>query len=46
MKRTREDLDILGHCQFEPSEFDEMGHFVSKVEHHAQTADFSTQLAQ
>ena len=45
MKATRCDLDILGRYLFEPSEFDEMGHFVSKVEQHAQTADFSTHLA-
>ena len=45
VKLTRSNLDILGHNQFEYDEFNEVGHFVSKSEQHAETADFRSQLA-
>ena len=45
VKLTRSNLDILGHNQFEYGEFKNTSHFLSKVEQHGQTADFSTQLA-
>ena len=45
VKVVRGSLDILGHYQFEHGEFERIGHFLRKSEEHAQTADFSTQLA-
>ena len=45
MKGAKWSLDILGHYQFGPCEFNEQGHFLGKIGEHGQTADFSTQLA-
>ena len=45
VKSTRFHLDILGHNQFEHGEFNEVGHFSSKSQQHAETADFPSQLA-
>ena len=45
VKGTRWHFDLLGNDQFGHCEFKKPGHFPSKGQQNAETADFSTQLA-